>query len=47
MVVIINVDITRNEVNTILVIPSECANLAYGFSENATNKLPKYELHDL
>ena len=44
MIAIIDIDITRNKVNIIPVIPSKYSDLAHVFSENAANTLPKYGL---
>ena len=47
MIAITDVDVTGNEVNAIPVIPSEYADLAHVFSEDAANTLPEHGPHDL
>ena len=47
MIAIIDVDITENEVNVILVIPSKYADLTQVFSYYAANILLEYRRHDL
>ena len=47
MIAITDVDVTGNEVNAIPVIPSEYADLAHVFSEDAANTLPEHGPYDL
>ena len=47
MIAIIDIDVNGNKVNAILVISSKYADLAFIFSEDATNILSGYWPHDL
>ena len=47
MIAITDVNITRNEVNAILIILLEYANLAHVFSKNIANTLPEHGPYNL